>query len=646
MFKTAKIAELTNENSTRIEDANRQKDIAKTDFLRMISSTLEKVHKLNNLDETDKNTLKTKVIEARTDFVGEVMTWAVSVDQALSTVLDNMSADFWKECERLETTVETAPGCDPGNSLINQLQCMKDEDREHIDDVVAKQNTLALAQVEEIGIWLEGHNTQLSEALATVLSQEHSYNYVPEGYTYDPSKYALTAFQNLNDKFQEIVVQMTGTYDTWLDGINEAIDEKKETNKETIELKVTAAERSLTMATNAFGEGIKLVRESIEMKAQTDMDNIQAASTDARKLLAHQLETEKDKLWREISFLAKKLYADERKEYEIKLKGQILEKFTEFRDAIVEYSLLLQKDQKDKWNQYQAAITEYYTFYDKKVLGAKEALFNVSQKVLWKALLQIINEARDTVGAQFDTHEHKVFKQLHVNRNNITNLYNNAVKSIDNIDDKKLTTPLVEMLNGHKEEADYEFDSREDDFLDRFIVIREWWRNFLEDEAERFRRHIGAEEARCEEQVHDENHLLKQWIEKSKKDMVLFYGQENQEFKDFVDGCVDKFKWLLRKYGMLSELPQEDMLYTISQDPFTGHLNDEDTEKLKADVASGAVEVDNVKHSVPYPYPEQRVLKDDPLETLPGKPNIPHNEGLKPPSLLAKGSRGTVPTNE
>ena len=47
-----------------------------------------------------------------------------------------------------------------------------------------------------------------------------------------------------------------------------------------------------------------------------------------------------------------------------------------------------------------------------------------------------------------------MFKQLHQNREIMINLYNNAISSIDNIDDPYLTTPLVEVLNGHKEEAD------------------------------------------------------------------------------------------------------------------------------------------------------------------------------------------------
>ena len=55
--------------------------------------------------------------------------------------------------------------------------------------------------------------------------------------------------------------------------------------------------------------------------------------------------------------------------------------------------------------------------------------------------------------------------------------------------------------------------------------------------------------------------------------MQKFYDSENKTFKDFVDECVNRFKWLLKKYGMDARLPDEDELHKISPDPFTGALN-------------------------------------------------------------------------
>ena len=61
--------------------------------------------------------------------------------------------------------------------------------------------------------------------------------------------------------------------------------------------------------------------------------------------------------------------------------------------------------------------------------------------------------------------------------------------------------------------------------------------------------------------------------------MQKFYDDENKLFKDYVDSAVNKFKWLLKKYGMDARLPAEDELQKISPDPFTGALNYIDQKK-------------------------------------------------------------------
>ena len=89
-------------------------------------------------------------------------------------------------------------------------------------------------------------------------------------------------------------------------------------------------------------------------------------------------------------------------------------------------------------------------------------------------------------------------------------LYNNAIQSIDKIEDRYLTTPLIEILNGHKEEADYEFDYREDKFLDDFVVVREWWTMFLEDELQGFEEHVVEEAIVCDDKIEKEKQYLVQ----------------------------------------------------------------------------------------------------------------------------------------
>jgi len=161
----------------------------------------------------------------------------------------------------------------------------------------------------------------------------------------------------------------------------------------------------------------------------------------------------------------------------------------------------------------------------------------------------------------------------------MANLYNNAIQSIDKIEDRYLTTPLIEILNGHKENADYEFDSREDNFLDKFVVLREWWTDYLEEELLRFEEHIVEEAGNCDDKIEKEKQALVQKTTQMKEEMQKFFDSENDSMQGFIDECIDRFKWLLKKYGMGANLPEEDNLLVISPDPFSGALNEADTKK-------------------------------------------------------------------
>ena len=254
-------------------------------------------------------------------------------------------------------------------------------------------------------------------------------------------------------------------------------------------------------------------------------------------------------------------------------------------------------------------------------------MFETAQALLVKKLKSILQKADEETGGALDDYEHKVFKQLHQNREIMINLYNNAIGSIDNISDPYLTTPLVEVLNGHKEEADYEFDYREDMFLDDFIVVREWWTDFLEEELYAFQEHVVLEAGNADENVREEKQALVQWTSQKKQEMKEFFQEENEVFKKTVDEFINRFKWLLTKYGMDAKLPTEDDLLILSPDPFTGALNAIDAGKHKEQHENGE------NHSLPGDaphYPEQ----EDPLANLPGKPTVPKGEGLKPKTLL------------
>lgn len=172
----------------------------------------------------------------------------------------------------------------------------------------------------------------------------------------------------------------------------------KNNKKEELDLRRRAAEHSLTIATGAFGDGIEFVRGSVEAKAMSDQDTLMEQCTEAREIIAYQLAQKKDNLWRSISYLTKKLYADERPDYNHKIKTQILQKFKEFKDMIVEATDQINASQKEKWTDYQNAIADYYIFFDKKIVGAKQSLFDVAQGLLTKKIKSILQKEDKETG--------------------------------------------------------------------------------------------------------------------------------------------------------------------------------------------------------------------------------------------------------
>lgn len=221
-----------------------------------------------------------------------------------------------------------------------------------LDDAIATESLIGVQLSEEISGWLSDHVEDLQNALAEICEQEHAYHYHPPGFHVDQTAMELQAFQQLSEKFALVVIQMTGQFDAWSTTIVKKITDLKEDKKEDIDLRRRAAEHSLTMASNSFGEGIEFVRGSVEMKAGTDQTKIMETSTDAREIVTYQLGEKKDNLWRQISYLTKKLYADERPDYNAKIKHEILVLFKEFKDVIVECTHNINESQHEKWAEY------------------------------------------------------------------------------------------------------------------------------------------------------------------------------------------------------------------------------------------------------------------------------------------------------
>lgn len=90
------------------------------------------------------------------------------------------------------------------------------------------EESLADAQTDEMTAWLENHVEDLENALVDVCEQEHAYNYNPPGFFVDSTVADLAVFKKLSEKFELMVVQLVGTFSTFVDKVNNKMAVLKE----------------------------------------------------------------------------------------------------------------------------------------------------------------------------------------------------------------------------------------------------------------------------------------------------------------------------------------------------------------------------------------------------------------------------------
>ena len=109
---------------------------------------------------------------------------------------------------------------DIATTLRNWLGDLFDDLDDLITEKMANETALAEAQTQEMTAWLENHVASLEDALAEVCEQEHAYNYNPPGFFVDSTVADLAVFRKLSEKFELMVVQLVGTFSTFVDKVN------------------------------------------------------------------------------------------------------------------------------------------------------------------------------------------------------------------------------------------------------------------------------------------------------------------------------------------------------------------------------------------------------------------------------------------
>lgn len=193
-----------------VEDARNQKNVVATDFANVLESTLFKIHEgLSDLTSAELDIINMAIATERDNMEIDVGTWfsnfmsaAEGISTILMTDLNNKASDF-------ETDID--------DTLKAALADFNEDLMQLVNAKLMDEDMLADAQTAEMTTWLTSHVTDLEEALAEVCTQEHAYNYNPPGFFIDSTVADLAVFKKLSEKFELMVVQLVGTFSTFVE---------------------------------------------------------------------------------------------------------------------------------------------------------------------------------------------------------------------------------------------------------------------------------------------------------------------------------------------------------------------------------------------------------------------------------------------
>ena len=98
-----------------------QEHIAKTDFLKLIQATIDKIHDVTDLTESEKMDLKEKIYLRRTDFGDRVLTWIDSVRNNSEEIKDDFDTLMNQYYDLFVDEMSTNPEPGTANGVPQKL---------------------------------------------------------------------------------------------------------------------------------------------------------------------------------------------------------------------------------------------------------------------------------------------------------------------------------------------------------------------------------------------------------------------------------------------------------------------------------------------------------------------------------------------
>ena len=204
-----------------IEDARNQKNIVATDFANVLETTLFKIHEgLSDLSDEELDLINMAIMTERDNMETDVASWFSDFMNAATTISSVLSSDLTGKASTFDLDIDT--------TLKNWLADLNEDLTALVASKKMNEESLADAQTDEMTAWLENHVEDLENALVEVCEQEHAYNYNPPGFFVDSTVADLAVFKKLSEKFELMVVQLVGTFSTFVDKVNNKMAVLKE----------------------------------------------------------------------------------------------------------------------------------------------------------------------------------------------------------------------------------------------------------------------------------------------------------------------------------------------------------------------------------------------------------------------------------
>jgi len=418
---------------------------------------------------------------------------------------------------------------------------------------------------QESGVWLDEVATVEMGTLAEFLEKGFAFHVDTTDFiTHTTHPYAPFSTGDYNS----LVDQINGFeqfFDTWFGTKNrtiEYLDNAKRVEKQHTAADVDVDEQAVVeFVDTQIIETNNAVDTAITV-GDDDLRRAQELDQIRREEIEDKLTADKSKIFREIGFMAKKLYRATREEYKAQIKEELEETITKFNHTI-------EKARRDLAEQ-QAATTNSEN--QKDVQQKADFIQNWIENQLAEFETYLANNSPVTVATvetyRDDTMANKIAMAraevgagLTKKERDVEAAYQAVLLKIIKIDDHHFQYNVRTLLEDSKAEADRRCAHEEVDTKALIDELERWVATWVDETIRSYDAHTDAERQRLRAALQEASNAVDEYFANDRDILARFQEDETHALEFQLQDCVKGLRHLFNRYGYTS--PQfEDDSYT------------------------------------------------------------------------------------